>query len=170
MMRGTPRMRLVFALLSPIFFLLCVIAIHSEETRPWADYQEKFAALFAARARVKLEEVKAEGDARKIGRWQRVIDEVTHWRPEVKQVYIEDAKVADRCQTCHLGVDNPLFADAPQPFRTHPGKLLRSHEVNRFGCTLCHDGQGLATDLEAAHGNEENWPRPLLPRGVLQSA
>ena len=26
----------------------------------------------------------------------------------------------DRCQTCHLGWNDPLFEDAPQPFRTHP--------------------------------------------------
>ena len=26
----------------------------------------------------------------------------------------------DRCKTCHMGIDNPAYAEAPQPFRTHP--------------------------------------------------
>src|SRR6185503_15506731 len=47
---------------------------------------------------------------------------------EVKQVVLNDirddvnfmtvAKV-DRCITCHLGIDNPDYKDADQPFRTH---------------------------------------------------
>ncbi len=56
----------------------------------------------------------------------------------------------DRCETCHLGIDRPGFEDAPPPFQTHPNRkaLLGKHPVERFGCSICHDGQGTALDYE----------------------
>jgi mono/diheme cytochrome c family protein len=170
MMRGTPGMRLALAILSPIFLILCVVAIHSEETRPWMRYQEEFARLYKARATAKLEEAAAHNDAADKARWQRVIDEVSQQRPDIAQVYIEELKVADRCTTCHRGIDNPLFRDAPQPYRTHPGDILRSHDINTFGCTPCHDGQGVATTVDGAHGREANWLTPMLPATGVQTS
>lgn len=170
MMRGTPGMRLVFGVLSPLFLLLCVVAIHSEETRPWMQYQEEFKRLYVTRATAKLQEATASDDAKEKARWQRVVDEVSHSQPEIAQIYLEDLKVADRCTTCHLGIDNPLFADAPQPLRTHPGEALKHHDVNRFGCTPCHDGQGVATTVDAAHGKEANWLTPMLPTAYVQAS
>jgi len=163
-------MRLLFAILSPVFFLLCVVAIQSEETRPWNRFQQEFAQMLAERARAKLQEAQEKNDSQQAARWQRALDEASDWRPEVKQIYVEDAKIADRCVTCHLGIDNPLFADASQPFRSHPGEHLQTHEVNRFGCTPCHDGQGVATATKAAHGYEENWLRPMLPTRLSQAS
>ena len=169
MMRGTPAMRLALAILSPIFLLLCVVAIHSEETRPWMQYQEEFKQLYVSRATAKLREAEARADATDKARWQHVIDEVSHAQPQIAQIYLEDLKVADRCTTCHRGIDNPLFADAPQPFRTHPGDALKHHDPNTFGCTPCHQGQGVATTVAGAHGQEANWLAPLLPTAYLQA-
>jgi mono/diheme cytochrome c family protein len=168
MMRGTPGMRLTMAILSPAFLLLCVVAIYSEETRPWMEYQNEFNALYVTRAKAKLAEAAGRQDAAEQARWQRVVDEVAQAKPEIKQVYLADLKVADHCTTCHRGIDNPLFHDAPQPFRAHPGDALKHHDVNVFGCTLCHQGQGVATTVEAAHGLD-HWPTPLLPRAYVQT-
>jgi mono/diheme cytochrome c family protein len=66
----------------------------------------------------------------------------------------------DRCTTCHLGVDDPTMKNAPEPFRYHAG--LGPHIPSKFGCTICHGGQGLATDKESAHGNVAFWQTPLL--------
>jgi mono/diheme cytochrome c family protein len=170
MMRGTPGMRLTMAILSPIFLLLCVVAIHSEETQPWVRYQEEFKQLYVTRATAKLHEAEARNDAAEKTRWQRVLDEVSHAQPEIAQIYMEDIKVADRCTTCHRGIDNPLFQDAPQPFRTHPGDVLKHHDITRFGCTPCHQGQGAATSVEGAHGLEANWLTPMLPPVYLQAS
>lgn len=170
MMRGTPGMRLALAILSPAFLLLCVVAIHSEETRPWMRYQEEFNQLYVTRARAKLQEAEARKDANEQARWQRVLDEATRARPEIGQIYLEDIKVADRCATCHRGIDNALFQDAPQPFRTHSGDLLKHHDPNNFGCTPCHDGQGVATTVEGAHGLEANWGVPMLPKPYVQAS
>ena len=70
----------------------------------------------------------------------------------------------DRCTTCHLGVDDPTMKNAPEPFRYHEG--LGPHIPSRFGCTICHGGQGLATTKEEAHGNVQFWQTPLLARGI----
>ena len=48
----------------------------------------------------------------------------------------------DRCVTCHLGMVIPGLAGAPNPLGAHPGELLQMHPVERFGCTLCHGGNG----------------------------
>lgn len=71
---------------------------------------------------------------------------------EPKQLYLPELDRIDRCTTCHLGVENPAMADAEQPFRVHPGEVLAQHPPDRFGCTICHQGQGRAVAKEAAHG------------------
>ena len=103
----------------------------------------------------------------------------------------------DRCQTCHLGIDQKAYQDAPQPFKTHPNldMYLASaspHPLESFGCTSCHGGLDRATSfLNAAHmpKNEEqkkdwdnkygweNWskkeleftPQPMLPMNNIES-
>jgi mono/diheme cytochrome c family protein len=84
----------------------------------------------------------------------------------IKQVVLEDlqddyhfAKVqkVDRCTTCHLGIDQKGFEDAPQPFRTHPKLELylgstSPHPLEKVGCTICHGGSGQAVSfVESAH-------------------
>src|SRR3972149_9180638 len=46
---------------------------------------------------------------------------------QIKQMLIPSARVIDRCQSCHLGLTNPNFADAPQPYKKHPGDYLDKH-------------------------------------------
>ena len=41
---------------------------------------------------------------------------------------------------------------APQPFAFHAN--LAPHVPAKFGCTVCHGGQGLATDKQSAHGKD----------------
>ena len=33
-----------------------------------------------------------------------------------------------------------------------------------YGCTICHGGQGRATDKADAHGEVPHWPEPMLPQ------
>lgn len=70
----------------------------------------------------------------------------------------------DRCVTCHAGYNDQLFADAPQPFTTHPmPELLAFHNPERFGCTPCHRGQGPALTKGDAHGDADPyWEFPIL--------
>jgi cytochrome c551/c552 len=169
-MRGTRAMRVTFAVLSPIFLLLCVAAIWRENDSEWMRYQEEFNKEYADRATAKLEAARAGTDGDSADRWQHIIDELSVAPPEIGQIYVAELDVADRCTTCHRGIDNGLFRDAAEPFRTHPGDLLKQHDTNTFGCTPCHRGQGLATTADGAHGHEANWNTPLLPTAYVQSS
>jgi len=82
----------------------------------------------------------------------------------LRQVYIEKLQRVDRCITCHTTIDwGPALAEAPHPARSHPPlPIFETHPIEKFGCTLCHGGQGAATEKEAAHGNLEFWEEPLL--------
>ena len=37
------------------------------------------------------------------------------------------------------------------------------HDPAEFGCTVCHGGQGRATDKADAHGDVPFWPQPMIP-------
>lgn len=128
---------------------------------------------------------------------KRQLDAIKDRPLEIKQVVLNGLDMnefrepilrVDRCQTCHLGIDRPGFEDAKQPFRTHPHRevIFAAHPVSRFGCTICHQGQGPALDyvklvdgripdgphgLGKEHGGDPHllWDFPLL-RGELVQA
>ena len=88
---------------------------------------------------------------------------------EIKQIHIEEAGIVDRCESCHLGIREPLELTAAdmgghREFVSHPNKpLLAIHDPERFGCTSCHLGNGRATSsVEKAHGNYEHWLWPMF--------
>lgn len=123
----------------------------------------------------------------------------------VKQVVLEDLPIDynfkyvtrfDRCQTCHLGIDQPGFTkqdNVLQPFLSHPRLDLfvgpdSPHPVEKFGCTICHQGQGTATSFDwASHTpadtkTEKEWTeeygwfynhfheQPMLPNRFIESS
>ncbi|MFQ5590059.1 MAG: cbb3-type cytochrome c oxidase subunit II [Phycisphaerae bacterium] len=45
-----------------------------------------------------------------------------------------------------------------------------NHPKERFGCTICHRGQGLATTLEDAHGHVPHWRDPVVSRQQIDEA
>ena len=75
----------------------------------------------------------------------------------------------DRCVTCHLGIDDPRMADQRNPHRTHPKRLLAIHRVEKFGCTVCHQGQGAALNFEEAKAEDYFWDYPLLPAKLTEA-
>src|ERR1019366_8524410 len=87
---------------------------------------------------------------------------------DIRQVLLPGLQRVDRCTTCHLGVEDPTMKNAPQPFTFHAN--LAPHVPARFGCTVCHGGQGLATDERGAHGKVEFWQEPLLPREYIRAS
>ena len=98
-------------------------------------------------------------------------DRVAAMEPGLRQIAVEEWGAIDRCVTCHLAIDDPSFAGARQPLRTHPRpELLRHHPVEKFGCTICHGGQGLATTYYgSSHDPIADWPVTLVSRGLMQS-
>ena len=92
------------------------------------------------------------------------------FRIELKQVSVPALKTVDRCVSCHNGIDDPRMTDVPLPHAVHPGDILKNHPADRFGCTVCHQGQGPATTFEDAMGVEAMWDYPLLDRNLTQSS
>ncbi|QDU63101.1 Cytochrome c [Planctomycetes bacterium Pan216] len=92
---------------------------------------------------------------------------------QIKQVALEDLPVDfnfkkvtrfDRCQTCHLAIDQAGYteqAGIKPPYLSHPNLDLfvganSPHPVEKFGCTICHQGQGTATSFEWASHSPDN--------------
>jgi mono/diheme cytochrome c family protein len=124
-------------------------------------------------------------------KWLRVMENATfklgpvsfYKIPKIEQVSLDefdrnrfDQPIArvDRCQTCHLAINRPGFEDQPHPFKTHPRREVlladNAHPPEKFGCTACHEGQGVAVNsVNQAHGEVHLWEFPLL-RGKAQSS
>ena len=125
--------------------------------REWKNYQEEYRELL-------LKKIDRAGNP-------GFYDRVAGLKPEIKQVVIAEWGAVDRCMTCHAGIEDPLFAGARQPYTAHPyPALLKHHPVEKFGCTICHGGQDLATTFEgAAHKAIAHWPVPMVPKELMQS-
>ena len=135
------RDRLLIALGSIVLLLVSGWAFYDYLRPEWQDYQSEFREVVAE----KLGEAKAA------------------LAPSgLRQIYVKELNTADRCITCHLGVEWKGLENAPEPFRTHPKEILAKHPINKYGCTTCHGGQGYATDEHSAHGFTEFWDEPLL--------
>ncbi len=89
-----------------------------------------------------------------------------------KNNFDEPIARVDRCTSCHSAIAKPGFEDEPNPMKTHPKleKLIKTHPPDKFGCTSCHEGQGVALNSPAqAHGDVEFWQHPLLKGEQQQS-
>ncbi len=91
-------------------------------------------------------------------------------KEKIQQIYLQDLGEADRCITCHQGIDKSDFSNKPQPFKTHSGDYLKHHKVEKFGCVVCHEGQGAALTVDDAHGDVKNWTKPVLKGSFAQSS
>ena len=104
--------------------------------------------------------------------------------PKIEQISLDefdrnrfDQPIArvDRCQTCHLAINRPGFEKEENPFKTHPRREVlladNAHPPEKFGCTACHEGQGVAVNsVEQAHGEVHYWETPLLRGAKVQSS
>ena len=139
----TGRWLWAFALLGLLNAALFLTAMWQDYDREWKGYQKAFFAQEGRKARTAREEAAVRGR-----------------RYELVQIPVAGTNRMDRCTTCHMGVEDPRFADAPQPFRTHPA--IPKHPFEKFGCSACHGGQPLATTTRDAHGRVPFWEEPLL--------
>ena len=136
--------RVLFVVSTALLAGLFLFALVQDQNREWNGYQRQFFGSLK------------KGERRGL-------------TGGIKQLIVTDLSRVDRCTTCHLAIDKPQLALAKQPFVAHPGDYLQWHPPEKFGCTVCHGGQGLATEVKAAHGEVEHWERPLL-RGPLVQA
>ena len=125
------------------------------DTEPeWKKYQREYKTIALDLARTEIEREKIQGEPLAIK--QIVTSQFGRISP------------VDRCMTCHLGADNPDFDSVKVPFTYCP--QLENHTAERFGCSVCHLGEGFATTLEAAHGYDAYWYEPLLQGEYMQAS
>ncbi len=102
----------------------------------------------------------------------------------LRQINVASADIVDRCETCHLGIREPIEltpANMRRPrrrpdsyaraFTSHPSKeLLQIHSPERFGCSSCHGGNGRATtSVTKGHGRHRFWLHPLYQRENMEA-
>lgn len=146
------RLKVILLLSSLVFLSFLLLAAFEENfTAEWRGHQTAYAAQLTQLA-------KSSGKP-----------SVT-FPLEVRQVYLEGLKKVDRCVTCHVAIDDPRFTEAAQPLTTHPGDLLKHHPSDKFGCTICHQGQGRATTKADAHGHVKHWPEPMLDGAMVYTS
>lgn len=92
---------------------------------------------------------------------------------EIKQVHIKDIDKADRCESCHIGIQDVKSVSDEQPLSKHPAGFvyLDHHQTSNFGCTFCHRGEGRATtSVEKAHGQHKHWNEPMYEGDMTQTS
>ena len=143
------RMRLAFAVASVVFVIVLAISPVKDLRREWKQYKRAYVQFAQKRP-----------DTKRL---------LADFRPGIDQIWIPEMGVVDRCTTCHQGITLPTLAEAsvPQPFRTHPPI---PHNVREWGCTICHRGQGPATEVSEAHETTLAWEQPLLPVHLIQAS
>ena len=113
-----------------------------------------------------------------------LLDKTEALTPKIMQINVPEANIVDRCESCHIGIREPvkltaasMSAKGKKPdeyaraFTTHRDpELLKTHDPEKFGCSPCHQGNGRATtSIEKAHGTYEHWLWPLFPRGNVEA-
>ena len=106
------------------------------------------------------------------------------WTPKILQINVPEANIVDRCESCHMGIREPVKLtaaamslkgkkpdDYAHALTSHPEPdVLKIHDPEKYGCSPCHQGNGRATtSIEKAHGTYEHWLWPLFTRGNMEA-
>lgn len=150
--RPLPALPLVsFAVLGAALALLVAAGFLKQERQEWRTFQERFR---------RMEQLRAATPAQK--------GTAPRSSVELRQIVVPELGRVDRCTSCHLAVDDPSYAGSAQPFSHHPDH--EKHPFERFGCTVCHAGQGRAVSATEAHGNVPFWAEPMLPLEFIEAS
>jgi cytochrome c1 len=136
-----------FGVVSLMLLAALAIAPAKDHFSEWHGYQQRYLSL-----------IRDRGDAVSLRR---------RFQPGIRQVWLPELGVVDRCATCHQGLQEASLADVhQQPFREHPAI---PHKLDEFGCVICHRGQGAATTVAEAHHSERAGEEPILPARYIES-
>jgi len=150
-------MRLALAVGSLLVLVGSGVVVYDQFHSRWEDDQRAYFHQALEQAKTPAERASLEGR-----------------QPKIEQTIVTafgDARI-DRCESCHIAVDDPRFASAKQPLHSHSystamgdvfrnGRWERRHKFSDFGCTTCHDGQGRGLQVADAHGEDSFWPDPM---------
>ncbi len=153
-----------------------LVAQRGEIDKPAKEAHEKL-NLYVSERLPGLSSSTLEGLYRSARDWDEKLLQINVTPPGASINYLGGAGLVDRCQSCHIGMDQMLvplgttltkadlgFAKSTDaPFTSHPdADLLSSHPLEKFGCSPCHGGNGRAIDsVRRGHGRYEHWLWPL---------
>ena len=140
-------------------------AQRSELVKPLTEQRAKLDAVMKERM-TGLTETQVDG----------LLNKMRNFNVEIKQIHVKSVDLVDRCESCHLGIREPLTLTKADmggegAFTSHPTKaLLQVHDPERFGCTPCHNGNGTATtSVQKAHGRYKHWLWPMFSKENAQA-
>ena len=137
-----------FGVVSFVFLISLAIAPAKNHFSEWRHYQHGY-----------LKMIRNRSDAVTLQR---------HFQGGIQQIWLPELGVVDRCTSCHVGLKEASLSDVSvQPFRKHPAI---PHQIDQFGCTVCHRGQGVATTVAEAHSSTLAWEQPILPAKYIESS
>ena len=141
----------VFGISSITLLLALFLWVWEEITPDWKTYQKEFRilALDLAITTEEKDEIKSEAFG-------------------VKQIVIDKLNRVDRCITCHLGAEESKYANLPLPFKYCP--YTETHPPKKFGCSICHGGEGYGIQKRTAHGEESRTHSPRLKGEYVQAS
>jgi len=93
------------------------------------------------------------------------------YKVKMRQVVLPELNRIDRCTICHVAMEDARMGDMLNPIKSHPGDIFENHELEKIGCTMCHDGQGRAITMTDAHarGEDKFWEKPMLSKPYLEA-
>jgi cytochrome c2 len=172
-----------------------------EQKLNYTELEEKYLSLKDRKARLLTERAEVSKEADELARQRdtylkdnviglsaeqidKLIQSNEKFDYSLRQINVNGDQIVDRCETCHLGVRQPLELKAvnfkrpgkkldanARAFVSHPSKeLLQIHDVERFGCSSCHGGNGRATtSVVKGHGRHRFWLHPLHERENMEA-
>lgn len=140
-----------FALVSILCVIFSIFWIIKDYKAEWKKYQKQYLEQELRKAETKEEK-----------------ETIKKIKLEIKQILIPELNRVDRCTTCHLTVEDKTYGGFSQPLSYHPNH--NQHPFEKFGCTICHLGQGRAITKNDAHGNVPHWESPMLSMEYIHSS
>ncbi|MEE9200428.1 MAG: cytochrome c [Candidatus Brocadiales bacterium] len=175
-----------FASLGTALFLSFIWLCLDEYVRDWKNHQVIVQRIQVKALNDRIDAIDSElhntmDDLRKkklkstMERMNMVLAQIKTRPKKIQQLEIHALDKIDRCTTCHIAIDDKNVIGEEHPAGGHPGEYLKWHDIDEYGCTICHEGQGLSTDyMQAAHepikGFDRPWEAAVLTEYFIESS
>jgi hypothetical protein len=155
--------RLLFFVLSALFFISSAKWMNDEFNPKWKKYQKEYYEKEALKVEDEYMAAQSIKEKEILGKRLEAMRNPSY---EVKQILLkgdyswerqQNGIKVDRCITCHIDEDE-LKA-------SHSG-IIKDLPFDTYGCTVCHGGNGRALDEEWAHEEMFQHKRQMQKRVV----
>ncbi len=140
-------MKLISCLSSVAIIIFCGLYLYHENITPdWRHYQLTYFKI-----------TKSPGDF-------SITPDTTSYPLGLSQIWLPKMNRVDRCISCHAAIEDPIFNQNKNPLKVHPKNYFKAHDPQKYGCTICHDGQGRAINFKDSSADDPAtfWSKPLL--------